>query len=62
LNNEPGPAHDIVAFNAGAAIYVAGLAPDLGAGIQAAQDVIASGAAKKKLQDLVALSKKLATA
>jgi len=62
LNNEPGPARDIVAFNAGAAVYVAGLAPDLGAGIKTAQAVIASGAAKKKLQDLVALSRKLAAA
>ena len=62
LNNEPGPARDIVALNAGAAIYVAGLAPDLGTGINTAQAVIASGAAKKKLQDLVALSRKLAAA
>ena len=62
LNNEAGPARDIVALNAGAAIYVAGLAPDLGAGIKAAQAVIASGAAKKKLHDLVALSRKLAAA
>ncbi|MDH3310526.1 MAG: anthranilate phosphoribosyltransferase [Gammaproteobacteria bacterium] len=61
LNNEPGPARDIVALNAGAAIYVAGLAPDLGAGVKAAQSVIASGATKKKLHELVALSKKLAT-
>jgi anthranilate phosphoribosyltransferase len=62
LNNEPGPARDIVALNAGAAVYVAGLAPDLGAGIKTAQAVIASGAAKKKMQDLVALSRKLAAA
>jgi anthranilate phosphoribosyltransferase len=62
LNNDAGPARDIVAFNAGAAIYVAGLAPDLGAGIETAQAVIASGAAKKKLHDLVALSRKLAAA
>ncbi len=61
LNNESGPARDIVALNAGAAIYVAGLAPDLGAGIKTAQAVMASGAAKKKLHDLVALSRKLAT-
>ncbi|MDO8703864.1 MAG: anthranilate phosphoribosyltransferase [Sulfuricaulis sp.] len=60
LNNEPGPARDIVALNAGAAIYAAGLEPDLGAGVKTAQAVIASGAARKKLHDLVALSKKLA--
>ncbi len=57
LDNVPGPAHDIVALNAGAAIYAAGLAPDLGAGVKTAQAVLASGAARKKLHDLVALSK-----
>jgi anthranilate phosphoribosyltransferase len=60
LKNEPGPARDIVALNAGAAIYVSGLAPDLGAGIKTALAVLASGAAGKKLLDLVALSNKLA--
>ena len=60
LKNEPGPARDIVAINAGAAIYVSGLAPDLGAGIKTALAVLASGAAGKKLLDLVALSNKLA--
>lgn len=60
LNDEAGPARDIVALNAGAAIYAAGLEPDLGAGVKAAQTVIASGAARKKLHDLVALSRKLA--
>jgi anthranilate phosphoribosyltransferase len=59
LHNEPGPARDIVALNAGAAIYVAGLAPDLSAGVKTAQDVIAGGRAAKKLQELVALSKAL---
>lgn len=60
LNNEPGPARDIVALNAGAAIYVCGLAADLGAGIKRALAVLAAGAAGKKLHDLAALSKKLA--
>jgi len=62
MKNEPGPARDIVALNAGAAIYVAGLAPDLGAGVKTALDVIASGQAAGKLHDLVALSKKLSAA
>ncbi|MHB8743988.1 MAG: anthranilate phosphoribosyltransferase [Sulfuricaulis sp.] len=56
LNNVPGPAHAIVALNAGAAIYVSGLAPDLDAGIKLAQAVLASGAARNKLADLVVLS------
>jgi len=62
LNNEAGPARDIVALNAGAAIYVAGLAPDLDEGVKMALGVIASGAARTKLRDLVTLSKKLAAA
>lgn len=56
LNNESGPAKDIVKFNSGAAIYVAGLADSLEAGIEQAEEVIASGAAKAKLDDLVKLS------
>ena len=49
----PGPARDIVALNAGASIYVAGLAPTLAAGVQKAQAVIASGAPRKKLDAFV---------
>jgi anthranilate phosphoribosyltransferase len=56
LAGEPGPAADIVALNAGAAIYAAGLADSLAAGIQKAQQVIASGAAAAKLDELVQLS------
>ena len=56
LNNEAGPAKDIVKFNAGAAIYVAGLADSLEAGIEKAEEVIASGAAKLKLDELVKVS------
>ena len=56
LNNEAGPAKDIVKFNSGAAIYVAGLADSLEAGIEKAEEVIASGAAKAKLKELVKLS------
>ncbi|SCN47680.1 Anthranilate phosphoribosyltransferase [methanotrophic endosymbiont of Bathymodiolus azoricus (Menez Gwen)] len=53
LDNQPGPALDIVALNAGAAIYAAGLVDSLAAGISKAQEVIASGAAKEKLNALV---------
>lgn len=56
LDNEKGPAKDIVTFNSGAAIYVAGLADSLKAGIEKAKEVIASGAAKSKLDELVSLS------
>lgn len=56
LAGEPGPAMDIVLLNAGAAIYVAGCAPDLATGIARAREVIASGAARDKLAALVACS------
>ena len=48
-----GPAHDIVCLNAGAAIYVAGCADSLAAGIDAARAAIASGKAAEVLQNLV---------
>jgi anthranilate phosphoribosyltransferase len=60
LNNEPGPARDIVALNAGAAIYAANLAPTLTEGVKKATAAIASGVARDKLLALVGLSKKLA--
>jgi anthranilate phosphoribosyltransferase len=53
LNNQPGPARDIVVLNAGAAIYAANLVNSLTEGIRKAQEVIASGAAKEKLQALI---------
>ena len=56
LENQPGPARDIVMLNAGAAIYAAGLADTLDAGIHKADAVIASGKAKEKLYALVKLS------
>lgn len=56
LEGHHGPARDIVVFNAGAALYVADLAPNLKAGVQKAQTIIDSGTALQKLNDLVRLS------
>ena len=53
LDNRPGPARDIVLLNAGAAIYLAGIARDLKNGIEVAARVIADGSARQKLQDLI---------
>ena len=53
LANEAGPARDIVCLNAGAAIYAAGLADSLTAGVGRAQEVIASGEAAAKLDQLI---------
>jgi len=59
LENQPGPARDIVQLNAGAALYVCGLTDSLGAGVTRAGEVIASGEARKKLDELVTVSNKL---
>ena len=59
LNNEEGPAKDIVKFNSGAAIYVAGLADSLAAGIEKAEEVIANGKAAEKLKALILLSQSM---
>jgi anthranilate phosphoribosyltransferase len=56
LENKPGPARDIVVLNAGAAIYVAGLVASLAEGVQKADEVIASGAARTKLDALAAMT------
>lgn len=57
LANEAGAARDIVALNAGAGIYVAGLAPTLAGGVQKALALIASGAARKKLDAFVGFTR-----
>jgi anthranilate phosphoribosyltransferase len=54
LNGEPGAASDIVALNAGAALYAANLADSLKGGLALARAAIASGAARRKLDELVA--------
>jgi len=51
--NGDGPARDIVCLNAGAAIYVSGLAKTLAEGVERAREVIASGEAQKKLDALI---------
>ena len=56
LNDEVGAPRDIVQLNAGAAIYVAGLANTLEDGVAKADQVIASGAAQDKLQQLIQVS------
>ncbi|HEY8118976.1 MAG TPA: anthranilate phosphoribosyltransferase [Methylophilaceae bacterium] len=60
LAGETGPARDIALLNAGAAIYVAGLAENIHQGIAQAAEVIDSGAAKNKLQQLTALTQQMA--
>jgi len=50
LGGEPGPAADMVALNAGAAIYVSGRAESLEEGIKQAQDILATGVGLERLK------------
>ena len=56
LDNQPGPALDIVLLNAGAAIYVSGVAGTLQEGVEMARAAVESGAAKEKLRQLVEIT------
>jgi len=56
LDNQPGPARDIVALNAGVALYAANLAPTMAVGLSMAQQALAQGLAKAKLAQLIAFS------
>lgn len=54
LHGEPGAKSDIVAMNAGAAIYTCGGADTLGLGIKAAQEILRNGKAAGKLKQMIA--------
>ena len=53
LENEPGPARDIVVMNAGAALWAADVASSLADGIRQARAALESGAARAKLQAFI---------
>jgi anthranilate phosphoribosyltransferase len=59
LENKPGAARDIVALNAGAAIYVADQAASIEEGVEQAFETIASGAARAKLATFAQLTQQL---
>ena len=62
LAGEAGPCADVVILNSAAALYVSGVAASLWDGVALARDVIASGAARRKLDQLVAYTRGLAKA
>jgi len=62
LDNRPGPVSDIVALNAGAALYASGIAKSIADGIERARMVMASGAARAKLNHFVATTQELGAA
>lgn len=59
LNNVPGPAREIVTLNAGAALYVAGLAEDIRAGVKLARETVMTGKTAHKLDELARVSQEL---
>jgi anthranilate phosphoribosyltransferase len=61
LRGEPGAAHDIVALNAGTALYAAGVTGSIEDGLAKARSVIASGAAMAKLEQFVQVTRQLGT-
>jgi anthranilate phosphoribosyltransferase len=60
LDNVAGTAREIVVFNAGVALYAANVADSIGDGIGQARSAIASGAARRKLDEFVAATQRLA--
>lgn len=56
LSGKTGPAREIVLLNAGAAIYVSDIASSLQSGIATAADMLDSGKAMQKMQQLIAMT------
>jgi anthranilate phosphoribosyltransferase len=62
LDGEPGPRRDIVLMNAAAALVAGGRARELKEGVGVAAHSIDSGAARAKLDALIALSRRVSGA
>jgi anthranilate phosphoribosyltransferase len=60
LDNEPGPARDIVVLNAGVALYAANVAPTMADGVARAREAVASGKAAAKMTQFVQTAQRLA--
>ena len=60
LDNQEGPARDIVVFNSAVALYAANMVESIEAGLAPARAALASGAAKAKLQQLIARTQQIA--
>ncbi|MCJ0766089.1 anthranilate phosphoribosyltransferase [Variovorax terrae] len=60
LDNQPGAARDIVILNAAAALYAANVVESIQAGVERARTAIESGAARARLEQLVAKTQALA--
>jgi anthranilate phosphoribosyltransferase len=62
LDNQEGPARDIVVFNSAVALYAANVVESIEAGLAPARAAIASGAANAKLHQLITRSQQTAKA
>jgi len=62
LDNEPGPARDIVLLNAGVSLYAANVTASMADGVALAREALASGKALAKMHQFVARTKELAQA
>ncbi len=62
LDNQPGPARDIVMLNAGVALYAANVAPTMADGVALAREALANGGARAKLNEFVSATQALAAA
>ncbi|WP_250627484.1 anthranilate phosphoribosyltransferase [Pinirhizobacter soli] len=62
VEGKPGVPHEIVCLNAGAALYTAGVSDSIADGIATARQAIASGAARAKIDQFVAVTRRLAGA
>jgi len=61
MNNQSGPARDVVCLNAGATLYAANVSKSIAEGVQLASSTITSGKAKQKLEAFVTLTQSLAS-
>jgi len=59
LDGQSGPPRDVVLLNAGAALYVAGLADSIATGIQRASDELDSGRVRAKVQQVAEASQRI---
>ena len=62
LDDEAGPARDVVVFNTGVALYAANVVSRIEDGMARAREALSSGAAKAKLDQLVSVAHELASA
>ena len=60
LDNVEGTPREIVILNAGAALYAADIAESIGDGIARAREAISSGAARQKVDQFVAATRRIA--